>query len=375
MIIMGEHLNDADGQDQIYGDLGLDILSFTDNDYNSTTNDLDTVTGVEVVTLGNATTNITFHEGQAGNAGFDDNAWAAVGRHISINGALLDAGHTLTFDGSSVTEYGSFNIVGGSGADTLTGANAATGGGQDIGDNIAGGGGNDHIEGLAGNDYLSGGVGDDTILGDFGNDTISGGSGDDTINAGDGDDLVSGGAGSDTLDGGADTDTLSYADETSPITLNLDQGTITSTNGDVDHVSNFEHIIGTSGNDTVWVNASPGNLETLDLGEGTDTMIFADVSVDMKDTGNNPIALAGVDKILFKDGESTDNTFTVTMYGSQLSGKTMTLGLTDRSNTDDHTHTLEIKGDLTENNSIDLSNISIDSSWNSSTTGKVTPSR
>jgi Ca2+-binding RTX toxin-like protein len=73
------------------------------------------------------------------------------------------------------------NLIGGDGADVLTG-NAGT---------------ND-IEGRAGNDRLVGLGGDDVLSGEEGADRLDGGSGNDTL---------SGGPGSDRLDGGAGTDT------------------------------------------------------------------------------------------------------------------------------------------------------------------------
>lgn len=103
--------------------------------------------------------------------------------------------------------------------------------GNDLGNTIDGGAGNDIIYGGAGNDFITGGSGNDTLLGGDGNDflmtgngssnngnnIIDGGAGDDIILAGTGNDLISGGSGNDsidanegnnTVDGGAGNDTI-----------------------------------------------------------------------------------------------------------------------------------------------------------------------
>ena len=87
-------------------------------------------------------------------------------------------------EGMSVTDSknrGAF-MLGGNGADTLTGGTAA-----------------DLLVGNAGEDILDGGAGNDILLGCVGNDTLKGG---------DGVDFLLGGSGNDTLDGGADNDIL-----------------------------------------------------------------------------------------------------------------------------------------------------------------------
>lgn len=64
------------------------------------------------------------------------------------------------------------NLIGGAGADTLTGT--------ELNDSLEGGGGNDVLIGLGGNDYLIGGDGDDILIGGKGNDNLVGGAGIDT---------------------------------------------------------------------------------------------------------------------------------------------------------------------------------------------------
>ena len=138
-----------------------------------------------------------------------------------------------TLDASALTK--SIELMGGDGADTLTGGMASdmimtgAGGGTATGgmgdDTITGGKGNDNLLGdtatlddsLAGADHLMGGDGDDTLMGHGGNDmlmgegdadTLMGHGGDDMLMGGDGDDGLTGGAGNDTLSGGMDDDDL-----------------------------------------------------------------------------------------------------------------------------------------------------------------------
>ena len=65
--------------------------------------------------------------------------------------------------------------------------------------------------GGAGNDTITGGTGPDTLDGGAGNDTLSGGLGQDIVNGGAGDDRITmlvTAGNVDTIDAGADTDTL-----------------------------------------------------------------------------------------------------------------------------------------------------------------------
>lgn len=98
-------------------------------------------------------------------------------------------------------------IVGGSGDDILLG-----GSGHDA---IFGGAGNDTIDTGNGNNFVDGGAGIDNIIGGDDDDVLYGGSGDDVIFGGDGNDVLSGGAGADFIEGGG----ASAGDET--VTGNL----------------------------------------------------------------------------------------------------------------------------------------------------------
>lgn len=181
-------------------------------------------------------------------------------------------------------------INGSNGNDTLTGTSF-----------------NDTISGLAGDDSISGGAGDDRILAGDGNDTIEGGAGRDTVFGGagndvwlagdsqsgsdqvyleEGDDLAYAGwftSGTpDILDGGTGNDTISL--EAIPgnqgITLN-DDGTST-TIAFTSVVRNFENVIGNSGENALTGNSAANMLDgqagndTLSGMAGNDTLIGGD---------------------------------------------------------------------------------------------------
>jgi Ca2+-binding RTX toxin-like protein len=110
----------------------------------------------------------------------------------------------------------------------------------------------DVIDAGAGNDRVIGSDGDDNIIGGAGNDRLYGGLGDDTFLGGEGNDLVNGGAGADVFvyemgdgsdqfnaGGGAWTDTIQFSDGVGSLgelgvdwTIDLTQGSITSSSED-----------------------------------------------------------------------------------------------------------------------------------------------
>ena len=85
----------------------------------------------------------------------------AAGTRLVIQGSSLQAGETLTFDGSAETD-GVFQVFGGRDADMLIG-----------------GANGDHLLGRAGNDELVGNDGDDRLRGGLGQDRLEGGNGSD----------------------------------------------------------------------------------------------------------------------------------------------------------------------------------------------------
>ncbi|MDP3427167.1 MAG: FecR domain-containing protein, partial [Humidesulfovibrio sp.] len=80
-IVMGETLTEIDGVDIIKGGAGVDTLYFTDNGVG--TNDLDGVKQVETITLGDATTSITFP------STYTPTDWADIGGQLTIDATEL----------------------------------------------------------------------------------------------------------------------------------------------------------------------------------------------------------------------------------------------------------------------------------------------
>ena len=154
------------------------------------------LTGVEVITFANTSTNVVLNT-------------AAVNLTLTASAANLIAANTLTFDGTAAAAVATvYSVTGGLGADVLTGGGGA--------DTLIGGGGTDSIVGGAGNDNISGGDGIDTLLGGVGNDVIGGGAAADVITGGTGADIMTGGAGIDnfiyTVADGAAASTLTNLD-------------------------------------------------------------------------------------------------------------------------------------------------------------------
>jgi len=148
-------------------------------------------------------------------------------------------------------------IVGGAGADTLTGSSSA----------------ND-LYGGPGDDTLNGGGGNDRLFGQDGRDTLDGGSGNDTLD---------GGAGADTICGGSGSDVADYSSRSSPVNLSLDGRPDDGEAGEGDNIAaDVETLRGGAGPDTLTGDANsntldggPGN-DTLDGGPGADTLIGGD---------------------------------------------------------------------------------------------------
>jgi Ca2+-binding RTX toxin-like protein len=141
------------------------------------------------------------------------------------------------------------------------------------------------IRGNAGNNVLTGGNNNDKLYGgdglDDGNDTLDGGLGDnemyggggnDILKAGVGKNLFVGGLGDDTIQGGVGTDdTADYSYVIGNVNLDLEVLT-KQTNmalGDQDTISGIEHLIGSTGNDTMKGNAS---VNILTGGDGNDAL-------------------------------------------------------------------------------------------------------
>ncbi|MFV1462742.1 calcium-binding protein [Phaeobacter sp. JH57H2] len=171
-----------------------------------------------------------------------DDTWnaSAGAANIDETGTTDEGNDTFNGDdqGNDITAgLGNDTLIGGNGDDTLDGGdgvNVIRGGngddqisnGNDDGsilgggagadtitggsgaDIIFGGNGDDNLDGSAGNDVINGGAGEDTLVGDDGNDTLRGGDGDDNLQGGNGVDELRGGAGDDVVNGGAGADMM-----------------------------------------------------------------------------------------------------------------------------------------------------------------------
>ena len=140
-------------------------------------------------------------------------------------------------------------IDGGEGDDVISG-----GGGEDVilggegNDIISGGSGDDVIDAGNGNNIVDGGVGNDFISAGEGNDLLLGGVGDDTIFAGEGDDTINGGAGFDVIQGLGST----AGDE--------------NVVGDLYYVTDNDILIGADGNDTFRITGAFDGVTVIDAG-------------------------------------------------------------------------------------------------------------
>lgn len=133
-----------DGSHVIDGGAGHDVVTFK-GDYLGMSFNSNTITNVEALLFfGGFDYNFTLHGGNV-----------AAGQRLVINAQRIDAGHSLTLDGSNETD-GHFLMFGGAGADTLIGGFNN--------DTIMGGGGDDLITGGLGADKLTGGAGADTFI-------------------------------------------------------------------------------------------------------------------------------------------------------------------------------------------------------------------
>ena len=222
-------------------------------------------------------------------------AAATTARQVLLTG-------TGTVDGFAGTEAGVSGgftnidaVVGGTGADTLTGLNAAATWELDGSDRYIG----TNILGLSAFDTLIGGTGIDTFqINGAQTANLQGGAGADQY-------VLAGGASlTGTLDGGVDADTLDAAAFTSAVTVNLATATATPITGGI---SAIENVIAGAGDDTLIGDAQanilvggPGH-DTLSGGDGADTLIVTALAGAVVDGG------AGVDTLFVRGGDGADS--------------------------------------------------------------------
>ena len=232
----------------------------------------------------------------------------ATGALVKVNGVYEDTISNIE------------NVIGGSGADALTG--------DGLVNHLEGGAGDDVLKGAGGSDLLDGGIGMDTadysdktspvvatlngatavevLVNGVTEDSISnienliGGSGVDTLT---GDALANrfmGGAGNDVLDGGSGSDTADYSEKAASIVVTLAGGTPVTVmvNGIAeDTISNIENIVGGNGRDTLTGDALANRLEggvnnDVLMGSGGADVLDGGIGIDTADYSDKTVAVA-----------------------------------------------------------------------------------
>ncbi|MDQ2094039.1 Hint domain-containing protein [Rhodobacteraceae bacterium 10Alg 79] len=224
--------------------------------------------------------------GDAADDSDDDYVEAGAGNDTVLAGAG---------DDSVLGDVGDDSIEGGEGADTIRsgeGADTLLGGagddviyGNEDDDSLSGGDGADSIYGEYGDDFVEGGAGDDHLEGNEGADTIYGGDGDDWIRGSYDNDEIWGGRGDDYLWGGFNDDTFHIENDFGNDTVDAEGiGEVTGDTLDLSAVTddltldlrgvNPEEGTFSDGTST----ASFNEIERIELGGGTDTLVLADGS-------------------------------------------------------------------------------------------------
>ena len=217
---------------------------------------------------------------------------------------VIDTAYLLDPEGDMVTDSDTVIHAGG-GDDSVE-----SGEGNDT---ILGGAGNDTIKADGGNDSIDGGTGNDSIEAGFGDDTIIGGEGDDTANGHYGDDILDGGLGNDSIRGSWGNDTLysggtgegddfiwgGWGDDRIIMEEGFGNDTILGDTEDevygdtldltgVTSDLTVDMTSSTAGMGTVSDGTSTANytdIEHIELGAGTDTIVLADGSGSDRVTG------------------------------------------------------------------------------------------
>lgn len=276
---------------QIYGELGDDVLSGTENadfiDGGEGNNKITGNGGGDVLIAG--TGNDSFFGGDG-----DDTIQAGEGNDL-LQG---DAGND-----SLIGYLGNDTLEGGAGDDSLDAGDGA--------DQLFGGEGNDTLEGNEGDDTLSGDAGSDALFGGDGIDILHGGDDGDALFGGEGNDILVGGGGSDTLSGLGGDDAL-HGDEIAiadSITL-----AGASQNDELHGGSGHDSLYGGFGSDSLegsvgedWLysgfnSAGGGNVTDVNTVSGghDDDYLYGDIGDDLLLAGfgfDTVYGLAGIDLI------------------------------------------------------------------------------
>lgn len=136
---------------------------------------------------------------------------------------------------------------------------------------VIGGSGADRLLGDGGANMFDGGEGNDLLVGRGGNDLLIGGRGLDTLNGGAGNDTLEGGGHNDQLNGGSGRDTAVYAENTTPVHVNLATGVVSfpGQNWANETLVSIENIVTGTGDDAV---LGSNGANVIEVGEGYNTV-------------------------------------------------------------------------------------------------------
>ena len=259
------------GADTVDGGGGSDTLDYSDavtldGDGNPTTTDA----GVTISLIDPDTTPTADGKLDCADKPAKETIITVTTAGSTATGDMIVAPHGEDKNGAVTCLSSIENLVGGAGANILTGDgqnNMLTGGAGD--DTLNGGAGDDVLKGMGGTDALNGGAGNDTLHGGAGDNTYNGGDGDDTYYITDTADVSGNAIGiaetevtTAAPDGGTDTASFAmYAPDPEPtgtaavFTVTLDD--------------NVDNLVGSKYND-----ALTGNVlaNEIDGGAGNDTI-------------------------------------------------------------------------------------------------------
>ena len=300
----------------VNGDAAGDVLSNFENVIGSAFDDILIGSGTNVVNTLNGGDGNDILQGRGGadiligGSGNDTASYSLSQSPVTVS---LVAGATNTGgDAAGDVLTGIENLIGSSGADSLTG---------DSGNNIFEGlGGSDTINGgLSGVDtasYASSSVGvtvdlrltsaqsssghasGDTLISienligsNTAADTLIGSNGNvvNTIDGGGGNDIIQGLGGADILIGGLGQDTVSYADSDQGVTVDISLSTAQISTGHAsgDVLNGFEHIIGSAHDDVLIANIGENDIFG---GDGNDILMGGEGSDELNGQGGNDTA-------------------------------------------------------------------------------------
>jgi Ca2+-binding RTX toxin-like protein len=237
----------------------------------------------------------------------DDIVFAGAGNDIVFGGAGNDRLFGEAGNDTLYGEDGNDHLEGGAGRDILL-----AGSGNDLlqgdedDDTLDGGEGDDKMAGGTGNDVMTGGAGDDVMTGNAGNDTMADETGSDTVRGGEGDDhvLASADATDDTFEGGIGIDTLNYSSAVRSIAVDLGSGQAVGEDIGHDTVSEFENIVGGSGDDALKAVATGSSI---DGGAGNDVLTGSAGDDFLAGSSGNDTISDGAGSDVVKGGEGDDH--------------------------------------------------------------------